>query len=71
MQALQYKVVVGSAMCKLCGTKYFGKAFLCKCICSVSQASVCTSFLRPMFLLCKILLSDSKSFLACRTAEMS
>ena len=39
MQALYYKVVLGSALCKLCITKYFGKAFVCKCIC-VSSVSV-------------------------------
>ena len=38
---------------------------------SVSQVSVCKDFLRPMVFLCKRLLSDSKSFLACRTAKMS
>jgi hypothetical protein len=38
---------------------------------SVSQASVCkSSFLRAMTLVCKRL-SDSKSFLTCRRAEMS
>jgi len=69
VQALQYKVVLGSALCKLCSTKNFVKAFLCKCIC-VSSVSV-QKFLRPIVFLCKRLLSDSKSFLACRTAEMS
>ena len=24
---------MGSALCKLCGTKYFGNAFLFECIC--------------------------------------
>ena len=33
-----YKVVLGNTLCKLCSTKYFGKAFLCKCIC---VSSVC------------------------------
>ena len=38
---------------------------------SVSQVSVCNNFLRPMVFLCKRLLSDSRSFLACRTAKMT
>ena len=33
--------------------------------------SMCKNFLRLMFFWCKRLLSDSKSFLACRTAKMS
>ena len=37
----------------------------------VSQVSMCKNFLRLMFFWCKRLLSDSKSFLACRTAKMS
>ena len=37
---------------------------------SVSHVSECKSFLRPMVFLCKRLLSDSKNFLACRTAKM-
>jgi len=69
MQVSRYKVVLGSALCKLCGTKYFGKTFLCKCIC---VSSFCAQKLSaPIVFLCKRLLSDSKSFLACRTAEMS
>ena len=69
VQALQYKVVLGSALCKLCSTKFFGKAFLCKCIC---VSSICVQKLSaPSGLFCRRLLSDSKSFLACRTAEMS
>ena len=64
-------VVLGSALPKLCSTK---RSILQRLFCvnaSVSQAFVCKSFLCPMVFLCKRLLSDSKSFLACRTAEMS
>ena len=69
MQALYYKVVVGSALRKLFSTKYFGKVFVCKCIC---VSSVCVQKLSaPNVFLCKRLLSDSKSFVACRTAKMS
>ena len=38
MQTLYYKVVLGSPLRKLCSTKYFGKGFVCKCIC---VSSVC------------------------------
>ena len=40
MQALYYKVVLGSTLCKLCSTKYFRKAFLSEYIC---VPSVCVS----------------------------
>ena len=33
VQFLWYKVVPGSALCKLRSTKYCGKAFVCKRIC--------------------------------------
>ena len=58
-----------SALCKLCSTKYFVKASLCKCIC---VSSFCVQKLSaPNVFFCKRLLSDSKSSLACRTAGMS
>ena len=42
-------------------------AFLCKCIC---VSSFCLQkFLRPIVFWCKRLVSDSKRFLACRTAD--
>jgi len=44
-----------------------GKCFVQALHASGSQASVCKNFMRPMVLLRKRL-SDSKSFLACRTA---
>ena len=59
---------MGRALCKLCATKYLGKAFLCQCIC---VSSLCAKAFCPRWFLCKRLLSDNKSFLACRAAEMS
>ena len=61
-------VVLGSALRKLCSTKYVVKIFRVNA--SVPQASVCKSFVRFMFL-CKRFRSNSKSFLSCRRAEMS
>ena len=67
-QALEYKVVLGSASCKLCSTKYFEKVVLCKYICIPSIWV--QKFSPPRCFLCKRLLSDNKSFLACKTAKM-
>ena len=71
VQALLQEVVLGSALCKLCSTKGVVKIVPCKCVASVSQACVCYSSVRFMFFLYKRFRSNSKSFLACRRANMS
>ena len=52
MQALQYKVVLGRTLCKLCSTKYVVKIFRVNAF--VSEASVCKSFVRSAFFVQKI-----------------
>ena len=63
-------MVLGRALCELCGTRYFGKAFLSGYMYLCRQRLGAQTFCAQCFL-CKRFVSDSKSFLACRQAEMS